>query len=139
MDASIVVDWVAPGAEPDSPAMYVLDRLVRADDEVKAPRLLLEEVSNAILTGIRRHRWSGAEADNAFRRLWALPVQLIDDRRDLRRAWELSRRYDNHPVYDMLYVAVAERTHGLLITADRRLRELVQDFAWVVGPDEPPN
>jgi len=42
------------------------------------------------------------------------------------RAWELSRRYDEHPVYDMIYVALAERLGETLVTADealvRRLR-----------------
>ncbi len=135
VDASVVVDWVAPSAEPASPAMALLDRLVRANDPLAAPRLLLEEVSNALVTGIRRQRWSGAEADSAFRRLRELPVRLVDDGRDLRRAWDLSRRYDNHPIYDMIYVAVAERTRTLLITADRELRKRVVDLIWVVGLD----
>jgi predicted nucleic acid-binding protein len=33
---------------------------------------------------------------------------LLDEPRDLQRAWELSRRYDNHPIYDLLYVALAD-------------------------------
>lgn len=136
VDASIVVDWVAPGADPASPAMATLARLVEAGDEVTAPGLLREEVSKALLTGIRRRRWSGAEADRSYQRLRVLPVRVIDDLRDLNRAWDLSRRYDNHPVYDMLYVAVAERTHSLLITADEQLRSLLAELAWVIGPDE---
>ncbi len=136
VDASVVVDWVAPGADPASPAMAVLDRLVQTGDDLTAPRLLLEEVANALLTGVRRRRWRGADADDAYRRLRELPVRLVDDGRDLPRAWDLSRRHDNHPVYDMLYVAVAERTHSVLVTADHRLRSLLTDLPWVVGPDE---
>ena len=139
VDASVVVDWVAPGADPDSPAMAVLDRLVEAKDDVAAPRLLLEEVSNALLAGIRRGRWSGAAADGASRRLHQLPLRLLDDRRDLLRAWDLSRRFDNHPISDLLYVAVAERTGTILITADRQLRQLLVHLPWVVdvGEHEP--
>jgi predicted nucleic acid-binding protein len=51
------------------------------------------------------------------------------------RAWELSRRYDNHPIYDMIYVAVAERAHGTLVTADSNLRQRLANFAWIVAPD----
>ena len=136
VDASIVVDWVAPGASPTSAAMATLARLSGGSDDLTAPRLLREEVSNALLTGIRLQRWSGAEADRAYQRLRVLPVRLVDDLRDLNRAWDLSRRYDNHPVYDMLYVAVAERTRSVLITADEQLRSLLAGLTWVVGPDE---
>ena len=79
VDASIVVDWVAPGADPASTAMATLDRLVEGDDEPTAPRLLYEEVSNALLTGVRRGRWSGIQADRAHVRFRQLPVRLVDD------------------------------------------------------------
>ena len=134
VDASVVVDWVAPGADPASAAMATLERLVAAGEDVVAPRLLKEEVANALLTGIRRRRWSGAEADRAWRRLANLPVRFVDTARDVARAWELSRRYDNHPLYDMLYVAVAQRTGHTLVTADDDLRARLGDLDWVVGP-----
>ncbi|HEY6538009.1 MAG TPA: type II toxin-antitoxin system VapC family toxin [Candidatus Dormibacteraeota bacterium] len=134
IDASVVVDWVAPGGDPQSAAMTTLSSLVARDEEVGAPRLLFEEVANALITGIRRRRWSGTDADAALRRLADLPVRLLDDGRDRRRAWELSRRYDNHPFYDMLYVALAERTKSRLITADGGLRAQLADFAWVLAP-----
>ncbi len=63
-----------------------------------------------------------------------LPVRLADEHRDLDRAWELARRYDNHPIYDMIYVALAERTATELITADEALRTRL-DLAWIVSPD----
>ena len=121
VDASVVVDWVAPGASAGSPAMRLLDRLVDSRASLVGPRLLFAEVANALVTGIRRQRWSGAEADDAFALLHSLPVAVVDDAADLTRAWELSRRYDQHPVYDMIYVALAERLRTSLHTADQRL------------------
>jgi predicted nucleic acid-binding protein len=47
---------------------------------------------------------------------------LHDDNGDRHRAWELARRYDNHPIYDMLSVALAQRLSEALITVDDRLR-----------------
>jgi predicted nucleic acid-binding protein len=112
VDTSVVVDWVAPDADPAGPARRLLSRLAADATEVFGPRLLLEEVANALLTGVRRGRWSGAEADAASRCLRRLPARLVDACGDLDRAWELSRRYDHHPVYDMGYVALADdETH----------------------------
>ena len=136
VDASVVVDWVAPRTATDSPAMEALGRLATQPVELSAPRLLLEEVSNALLTGLRRRRWTGEEADEAFERLRTLPVRLLDTRADLERAYELARRYDQHPIHDMLYVAVAERLRTTLVTADDRLRARLAAQPWVIAPQQ---
>lgn len=118
--------------------MRTLRRLDADHARLMAPRLLLEEVGNALLLGVRRGRWTGAAADEAFADLLSLPLHLLDDHRDLERGWELARRYDNHPLYDMLYVAVAERNHTVLITTDENLRGRLARVAWVTGPDPEP-
>jgi predicted nucleic acid-binding protein len=133
VDASIVVDWVAPGADPGGPAGRLLTRL--ADQPLLAPRLLLEETANALVTGIRRRRWSGAQADTSFMLLRRLPIHLADQPSDLDRAWELSRRYDEHPVFDLVYVALAERLDQQLVTADDALRRRLVGLPFVVAPD----
>jgi predicted nucleic acid-binding protein len=136
VDASVVVDWVAPGVNRELPAVAALERLADDDAELLAPRIVLEEVSNALLTGVRRRRWSGAAADAAHVVLRELPVRLVDEPRDLYRAWDLARRYDNHPIYDLLYVAVAERRSTQLITADASLRQRLVGLDWVIGPEQ---
>ena len=134
VDASIVVDWVAPGVDSRGPAGRLLSRLAQEDAPILAPRLLLEETANALVTGIRRRRWTGAQADTAFLLLGQLPVQVVDQPRDLDRAFELSRRYDEHPVSDLIYVAVAERLGEQLVTADNALRGRMAALPFVVGP-----
>jgi predicted nucleic acid-binding protein len=136
VDASVVVDWIAPGVDPGLPAIALLHRLAADGAEVVAPRLLMEEVSNALLTGVRRGRWSGAAADSAHALLRDLPVRLVDEPRDLDRAWDLARRYDNHPIYDMVYVALAQRRRTQLVTADAALREVLAEFDWIVAPEQ---
>jgi predicted nucleic acid-binding protein len=121
VDASVVVDWVRPGSDPQSPARRALRSWAEAGEPLAAPRLMREEVTNALVTGIRRGRWSGADADAGYALLHDLPVAEEDTRADLDRAFELSRRYDEHPVYDMLYVALAERLEATLVTADEAL------------------
>ncbi|MFZ5849880.1 MAG: type II toxin-antitoxin system VapC family toxin [Actinomycetota bacterium] len=134
VDASVVVDWVAPGADPSAPPGRLLRSLGRTGQPVYAPRLLLEEVANALLTGVRRGRWSGVDADAGWQLLRQMPVQCVDLEEDLARAWELSRRYDEHPIYDMRYVALAERLGVPLVTADHQLRERLVGLDFLTGP-----
>jgi len=47
----------------------------------------------------------------------------------------MSRRYDNHPVYDMLYAATAEAAGTVFITADETLLERLSNLGWVRRPD----
>lgn len=136
VDASVVVDWVAPDTDPRGPARVLLDRLAATSATLVAPRLLVEEVANALLTGVRRGRWDGEQADVAFDLMRRLPVTLVDDAQDLERGWELSRRYDDHPIYDMLYVAVADRRGKILLTADATLRRKLARLPYVRGPGD---
>ena len=136
VDASVVVDWVAPDTDPKSASVAALQILLQHDGELIAPGLLHMETANALLNGIRRGRWSGNDADRAHTLLDSLPVRAVNEERDVARAWELSRRYDNHPVYDMAYVALAERTRSQLVTADTRLRSHLVGVDWVVGPED---
>jgi predicted nucleic acid-binding protein len=130
VDASVVVDWVAPDVDPEGPPLTLLRQWAAEPATVVAPRLVMEEVANALLTGVRRGRWTGAEADRAFDHLEALPIELLDRPEDLSRAWDLSRRYDEHPVYDMVYLALAQRLNEQFFTADLRLVERVR-LSWV--------
>jgi predicted nucleic acid-binding protein len=139
VDASVVIDWVSPDASASTPSVRLLDRLSSRGAVFLGPRLLFEEVSNALINGTRRQRWSGAAADSSQALLLRLPVRIADDQRDLVRAWDLARRYDNHPVYDMIYVALAERTAMELITADASLRRRLAHLSWIVGPEHSPS
>jgi predicted nucleic acid-binding protein len=136
VDASVVVDLVAPDVGGDSPVRALFGKWAFEGTEPAAPGLLWLEASNALLTGIRRGRWSGADADAAQARLERIPLQRSDIPSDLTRAFELARRYDNWPAYDMVYVAVAERLGTELITADERLRARLAHLGWVRGVDE---
>src|SRR3989442_1592206 len=60
---------------------------------------------------------------------------VLADRRE--RSGELDAgRYDNHPIYDMIYVALAARTATELVTADKALRRRLTNVDWIVGPDQ---
>jgi predicted nucleic acid-binding protein len=131
VDASVVVDVLAPDVPSSSPARTLFAKWLADGVTLFAPGLLWLEAANALLTGIRRERWTGAEADRAAALLGRIPVRRIDTERDLARAFELARRYDNWPVYDMLYVAIAERTGEEFVTADEKLGTRLAHLGWV--------
>src|ERR1700693_6298835 len=83
VDASVVIDWVAPGADPKSPSMKTLHRLTRANDPAMAPELLYIECASALVAGVRRSRWTGSAADAAYGLRVRLAVQAVSDRRYL--------------------------------------------------------
>ena len=114
--------------------MKSLHRLTRGNEAVTAPELLYVECASALVAGVRRNRWTGSDTDAAYGILMRLPVHAVSDRRHLERAWELSRRYDNHPVYDMLYAATAEAIGTILITADETLLQRLGHLGWVRPP-----
>ncbi|MGH3804578.1 MAG: type II toxin-antitoxin system VapC family toxin [Pseudonocardiaceae bacterium] len=136
VDASVVVDWVAPGAADELPAQRLLRRWIATGETVQGPRLLVAEVYNALLTGVRRRRWSAADSDTAAALMAKAPIGLPDDDREIVRAWELARQYDNWPIYDMIYVALAERLGTSLVTADQRLADRLSHLDWVLSPND---
>ena len=129
VDASVVVDLIAPDVGPDSPARALFAGWARSGADLLAPGQLWLETANALLTGIRRGRWSGADADSAAVLLHRLPVRRVAE--DHAQAFELARRYENWPVYDMVYVAIAERAGTEFVTADARLRARLAHLGWV--------
>lgn len=138
VDASVVIEWIAPGIASNSPSVIFFNRLARQRAEIVGPRLLLEEVSNGLISGIRRKRWTGSAADASHALLLQLPLRIADDHRDFVRAWELARRYDNHPLYDMVYVALAERIRMEFVTADKTLQSRLAHLGWIMGPNDQP-
>ena len=134
VDASVVIDWVAPDVDPAAPAWTCLRHLVDQAADVLAPALLREEVAEGLLAGVRRGRWSAAAADRSFAALRRLPVRLEDDAQLADRAWELARRHHDRPIADLLYVALAERAGTELVTADAGLRGSLSDVVRIVAP-----
>ncbi len=136
VDASVVVEFVAPDADDTGSSALLFDHWAQTGEELHAPVMLPLEVMNALLTGIRRGRWDGQAADAAVNFVASLPISLHSDPADQHRAWDLARRYDNHPIYDMRYVALAERLGEPLVTVDDKLRRRLCHLGLVIRPDE---
>lgn len=120
VDASVALKWFVP--EEDSTEA---DRLLEADVEFHAPALLQTEVCNGLWKNLRKGRIGRDEADEALQVLertinhWHAVGGL------LARALDHSTALD-HPVYDALYLTLAEERRLTCLTADRRFARKVE-------------
>ncbi len=114
VDASVALKWFVP--EPGHEAAIAL---LQRNDDLLAPDWLLVEVANALWKQWRRNAINGEQIDEI---LAMLPLLLVfTDARSLApRASAIARSLD-HPVYDCLYLAVAEANSAPLVTDDRTL------------------
>ena len=124
VDASIALKWFLP--EPDSVPAESL--LLRADDLV-APTLIVAEVCNAAWKRFRRGETTERHLDWIADRIGCMGLVLIPDPALAVPATAIARRLD-HPVYDCLYLALAEERQATLVTADRRLQARVRGTPW---------
>jgi len=115
VDASVAVKWVIPEMLSDE-----ADRVRDGDDDVLAPDLLLVEVANALWKKTAAREISPREADAALDLVTRSGIDVRPAAPLLPRAMEMARRL-GHPVYDCVYLALAEREHAAFVTADQRL------------------
>lgn len=114
VDASVALKWIVPEIDSDR-AVALLEA-----ESLSAPSLVLVEVANALWKiaqrgGLRSDVDFGPEI-NALSRL----VKLVDHPHLAARALELAIELQ-HPVYDCLYLALAEEEDDVLVTADLKL------------------
>jgi predicted nucleic acid-binding protein len=114
VDASVAVQWVA-----DEATSLLSDTLLDREDLI-APDFMLVEAANALYRKVfvgdlsQEQARAGLEFIRDKVDLRALNIDLLD------RAIALANEM-NHPVYDCLYLALAEHTSALVVTYDREL------------------
>lgn len=121
IDASVAFKWFIP--EVTSPqALALLD----GEGRFHAPELILTEVANAMWVRLRNQgEGQAAVVAHATRALQDILDRLVPPADLLPRAIDLAFAL-RHPVYDCVYLALAEREGVSLVTADNRLIEAAQ-------------
>jgi predicted nucleic acid-binding protein len=113
VDASVAIKWLVE--EDGSEAALALQ-----GRDLAAPALLRIEAANVLRTLAARKATTPDEAVALFTLLQAAPVTLVDHDDALEaRALHLALAL-GHPVYDCVYLALAERMGRILVTADSR-------------------
>jgi predicted nucleic acid-binding protein len=89
-------------------------------DGSTAPELLLVETANALTLYVRAGRMTPSQAARALSDVLALRLRLEPLEALVAPALEAALRH-GISAYDACYLALAEQTGALLVTADRRL------------------
>ena len=117
LDASVLFGWFA-NCRTTAPALALLE--ATTVEQRLAPDLVLIELLNA---GWKSHR-AGVITTEQFEAMATHTPQLlgaiVPSGELLEAAWRWCTILD-HPAYDCLYLALAERRQAPLITADQRL------------------
>lgn len=112
MDASVAVKWLI--AENGHEAAM---ELLIGQDELHAPRLLASEFANAIRGKAARGEITSRDSRSAVAAIQELPLRWGFDETDADTAHKIASGL-GHPVYDCVYLAMAIRIGGLMVTAD---------------------
>jgi predicted nucleic acid-binding protein len=123
VDASVAIKWLIE--EPDSSAA---DQLLDAAHDFLAPELIIAEVISAAWKQRRLGSIDDAQFDDIVIRIADGPIDYRPLRPLASRAAALARDLD-HPIYDCLYLALAEVEDTTMVTADRRLIAAVRGTA----------
>jgi predicted nucleic acid-binding protein len=125
VEASGALKWFLSEELHASQALAV----VQGGATLIAPDFLIAEVCNAAWRSARLGRISQAQVDAIAANLPRFFDSLVSASSLARRAVAIAGQLD-HPVYDCLYLALAEAEQAELVTADMRLLSKVQATTW---------
>jgi predicted nucleic acid-binding protein len=115
VDASIAFKWFAQENGTDR-ALVLLER----GEPIVAPDLIVAEVCNAAWKSLRRAELTPPQFDAIVSAVTQPFSRLVPLEELIRPAAALTRRLD-HPIYDCLYLALADSEGVPVVTADQRL------------------
>ncbi|MFN3546236.1 MAG: type II toxin-antitoxin system VapC family toxin [Mesorhizobium sp.] len=115
VDASVAVKWIIAEERGDA-----ADTLLAVDQTRFAPDLMLVELANVLRSKLSKGQVSLPQARAGLQFVASAMTSLVPDRELVGRALDIAAELE-HPVYDCMYIACAEREGTKLVTADTRL------------------
>ena len=97
-------------------------------DLVLAPRLFVCEVTNVFWKYHSFANLSFQDCENRLEQAISLPDNFINEIDIFHEAFKLSCTL-NHSVYDMLYLIIARRNNGTLLTMDKKLIKIAKKLS----------
>ena len=125
VDASVAMKWFVEETLHDEAR-----HLVKYQREIQAPDFILIEVANVAWKKAARKEISNDQVRAIVHMIPQFIPLLLPSSKLLERATKLAIELA-HPIYDCLYIACAEMTGSVLVTADNRLCKAVEGTAFV--------
>lgn len=123
IDASVAFKWIVD--EPDSDKAHML--VGRTD--LVAPLLIYSEVGNALVKRVNRGELAPSLPLRDQLADLAELLVTVDERKVAPRAYEMAVEL-RHPIYDCMYLALAEALGESLLTADRKFLTRLEPHAF---------
>jgi predicted nucleic acid-binding protein len=124
VDASVGIKWFLPEVGAD-----LAKKLQHPHYELHTPSFFDVELTNILWKKIQRGELLRQEAEIVLAQLLRLPVIRHTDVSLLTTAFDLAER-SRRTVYDCLYLALAIRLSGRIVTADERLINGLAATPW---------
>lgn len=119
VDASVAVKWFV-----EERGTLEARALLARGESLLAPDLILVETSNTAWKKVKRKEMTPEQGEGMVRAVPLYFDRLVEAGLLVSRAYTLATRL-NHPVYDCLYIALAEMESITMITDDTRLIKAV--------------
>jgi predicted nucleic acid-binding protein len=127
IDASVAAKWYLRDEELLVEADRFQQQAAAGILPISAPHVSRHEVANTLATAIRSGRTTEELARVSLSAYVALPVSLeADPEWLLQRARQFAVRF-SIAIYDATYLALGEAAGAAVVTADRKLCDLVRD------------
>jgi predicted nucleic acid-binding protein len=120
VDASTALKWLL--VEDASDRAYELI----GSELLIAPDFLFLECMNVLALRVQRGLWRSIDAEQAFGLLTSIPMRVVPSQLHVGEAGRLATHLPRQTVYDCLYLAVAMAEGAVMVTADQRFAEAVQ-------------
>jgi predicted nucleic acid-binding protein len=124
VDASVGLKWFVPETHDADTR-----RLQDPAHDLHVPTLFDVEIGNILWKKLRRGELTRAEADAILARLPLLPLTRHEELPLLTPAFDLADQHQR-TVYDSLYLALAVRLNGRMVTADQKLFNALASTPW---------
>jgi predicted nucleic acid-binding protein len=125
VDASVALKWFLAD-EPDADLAL---KILGTGEMLIAPDIIVAEVCNAAWKSARLGRIAQAQVEEIAASLPRFIESFANSAMLAPRAVAIASQLD-HPVYDALYLALAEREAVQVVTADTRFRSKVRGTPW---------
>jgi len=124
VDASVALRWFVETEGADEAL-----GLLQSEDPLIAPELVVAEVSNAAWKLVRAKEIDRNHGARIVAAVSSSFSNLVSTPRLASRAFRVALEL-GHPIYDCLYLSLADLEDCVLVTADRRLMRRVEQTRW---------